>query len=192
VLGRLVHRDGLVHGSRLVHRGLIGGRGVGSGGRDVGSRSRDVGSRGRSVGGSRSVGGLAVGGGISSLTGVHNIRDKAAVGVPNRVADRLQATVGQDHRVGAGGRGAVALLAGVYLHAVVVVHGVVVGVDGGRVIGGGGVAVAGCVVGDGDGGRGGKNDENLQIQGRNKIIAAIYITAMIYAIGTRVFGMCCS
>ena len=142
----------MVHRGRPVQRcSLVGSRGVGSRSRDV--RSRGVGSRG--------VGRLGISG-IGRLTGVHNIGDVAAVGVSDLVVDGLQTTVGERHGVGAGGGVAVPLLAGVELGAVVIVHGVVVGVDGGLVVGGrGGVAVPGCVIGGGDGGQS-KNNEDLR------------------------------
>ena len=142
----MISRGRPVQGSRLV-----GSRGVGRGSRDVGSGG---------------VGRLAVGGGgIGRLPGVHNIRNIAAVGVRYLVTDRLQTTVGKDDGIRAGGGVAVTLFAGVDLHAVVVVHAVVVGVDGGLVVGRGvgrGVAVAGCVIGDSKSGDGGKNDEDLK------------------------------
>ena len=128
------------------------GRPVGGG--DVGSRG--VGSGSRYVGG-RGVGWLAVGG-IDGFAGVHNVGHIAAVGVRHVVVHGLQAAVGQNDGVGTGGGVAVALLAGIDLDAVVVVHGVVVGVDGGRIVGWllvgvgrrvVGVAVEGSVVGNG-------------------------------------------
>jgi hypothetical protein len=131
-----------VQGSRLV-----GSRGVGRGSRDVGSRG---------------VGRLA---GIGRLPGVHNIRNIAAVGVRYLVIDRLQTTVRKDDGIRAGGGVTVTLFAGVDLHAVVVVHAVVVGVDGRLVVGRGvgrGVAVAGCVVSDGQSSDSGKNNEDLK------------------------------
>ena len=121
---------------------------------------------------SRGVGRLAVGSGIGRLPGVHNIRNIAAVSVRHLVIDRLQTTVRQNDGIRAGGGVAVPLFAGVDLHAVVVVHAVVVGVDGGLVVGRGvgrggggvgrGVAVAGCVISDGQSGDGGKNNEDLK------------------------------
>ena len=139
------------------------GRPVGGG--NIGSRGGDVGSRGV---GSRGVGWLAVGG-IDGFAGVHNVGHIAAVGVRHVVVHGLQAAVGQNDGVGTGGGVAVALLAGIDLDAVVVVHGVVVGVDGGRIVGWllvgvgrrvVGVAVEGSVVGNGQGGDG-QNEENL-------------------------------
>ncbi len=87
------------------------------------------------------------------------------------------------------------MFAGVDLHAVVVVHAVVVGVHGGFVVGRGGggvgrgVAVAGCVVGDSESSdSGGKNNEDLKSNSdkvvallltknwsRNKLILAVYL-----------------
>jgi hypothetical protein len=150
----------MVHWSGPVERGrLVGSRDVGSWGRDV--RSRGVGSR--------SVGRLRVSG-VNGLPGVHHIGDVAAVGVVHLVVDGLEAAVGKGDRVGAGGGVAVALLAGVDLDAVVVVHGVVVGVDSRLVVGGGccvgrsrGIAVARGVVGGGQSGDS-KNNESLNIK----------------------------
>ena len=144
------------------------GRPVGGG--DVGSRG--VGSGSRYVGG-RGVGWLAVGG-IDGFAGVHNVGHIAAVGVRHVVVHGLQAAVGQNDGVGTSGGVAVALLTGVDLDAVVVVYSVVVGVDGGRIVGwllvgvgrsggvsrSGGVAVVGSVIGGSQGGDG-QNDENL-------------------------------
>jgi hypothetical protein len=157
----MISRGRPVQGSRLV-----GSRGVGRGSRDVGSRG---------------VGRLAVGG-IGRLTGVHNIRNIAAVGVRHLVIDRLQTTVRQNDGIRAGGGVAVPLFAGVDLHSVVVVHAVVVGVDGGLVVGRGvgrggggvgrGVAVAGCVISDGQSGDGGKNNEDLK-SNSDKVVALL-------------------
>jgi hypothetical protein len=110
----------------MVDRGRpVWGRGVGSGGRDVGSRGVGSGGVGRLH--IRRIGGL---------TSVDHVGDVAAVSVVHLIVDRLQATVGQGDRVGAGGGVAVPLLTGVDLHAaVVVVHGVVVGVHGRLVVG---------------------------------------------------------
>jgi hypothetical protein len=147
----MVGRCGPVHWSSLV----------GCGG--VGSRSGDVGSRGRSIG-SRGVGGLGSVGRIGRLTGVHNIGDVAAVSIAHLIVDSLKTTVGQGDGIRPGGGVAVPLLTRVNLHAVVVVHGVVVGVDGGLVVGGsrGGVAVAGCVVGESHSGDGGEKNDDLK------------------------------
>ena len=154
------------------------GRPVGGG--DVGSRG--VGSGSRYVGG-RGVGWLAVGG-IDGFAGVHNVGHIAAVGVRHVVVHGLQAAVGQNDGVGTGGGVAVALLAGIDLDAVVVVHGVVVGVNGRRIIGrllvggggigrGGGVgggsrgvAVTGCVI-SGRQGSDGQNNEDLRSETKN-------------------------
>ncbi len=158
----MISRGRPVQGSRLV-----GSRGVGRGSRDVGSRG---------------VGRLAVGGGgIGRLTGVHNVRNIAAVSVRHLVIDCLQTTVGKDDGIRTGGGVAVPLFAGVDLHSVVVVHAVVVGVDGGFVVGRGvgrgggvgrGVAVAGSVVSDGQSGDGGKNNEDLK-SNSDKVVALL-------------------
>ena len=117
------------------------------------------------------VGGLAVGG-VDCLTGVHHISHVAAVGISHLVVDRLQAAIGQNHGVGAPGGIPIAILAGVDLDSVVVVDGVVVCVDRGRVVGGllvgsrgvgwgRGVAVAGGVVSGSQGSKG-QNNEDLE------------------------------
>jgi hypothetical protein len=108
------------------------GRGRSVLGRGVGSRGRNVGSRGIGSGG---VGRLHIRR-IDGLTSVDHIGDVAAVSVVHLIVDRLETTVGQGHRVGTGGGVTVPLLAGVDLHAVVVIgHGVVVGVHGWLVVG---------------------------------------------------------
>jgi hypothetical protein len=142
----------------VVNRGCLVNRGgfVGSGSRNVGGWSRGVGSGGRDVGSrGRGVGRLAVGG-VGGLTSIDNISHVAAVGVGHLVVDGLEAAVGEGHRVGAAGGVAVTVLTSVDLYAVVVVHGVVVGVDGRGIVGG--LLVGGRGVGSrgGDVGSGGR------------------------------------
>ena len=119
----------MVGGGSVNHRGGVdkGGSGV------MGHGSSVVGDRG-----------------ILGLSRVGHISNVSAVGVGNVVVDMLDPAVGQVDGVGAGGGVAVTVLLGVEPGARVVVgNGVVVGVDGGLLIGG--LLVGGGSLVDGSG-----------------------------------------